>query len=134
MTSTEQDWARGLSQSAPTPLGWEPINIQAIFSMGQDWMVTLKAATNTTVVWPAETVITASVYPANTDTSKPVTQWTAEFSVVAAIENNVVYIKVPYTQTDTVENGAIIIIAVTYPNTPTNDHYNWAIGTVVRRD
>jgi hypothetical protein len=135
VTSTEQLWARGLAVQDPTPLGWQPLDIVAVFSMGQDWIVTLQPVSNTTAdIWPDGTTIVVNCYAANTNTALPLAQWPLEFAWAAVITDNTVYIKASSTATDTVEDGALIRIMVSFPNTPSSDDYCWAKGVVQRRD
>jgi hypothetical protein len=116
----------------PVPLGWSPININPIFSRGQDWLVTIVQPS--TYAWPDDTTITVSVYSSTTNTSLPITDWVEEFRWDATISGNTVYIKAPYTDTDQVEAGALMRVYVSIPDTPDADNYVWLRGTVTRRD
>lgn len=118
-------------------VGWTPISIEPILSMGQDWEVTIKPALgSTTPVWPVGATVTAYIYPPGTDTHLPVAQWTQLYAWQGTIssDQNTVTFKGPYTQSDLVPAGALMRIRVVLPNIPTNDNFTWCSGTVVRND
>ena len=133
--TTVTPWARGLAAEEPTALGWEPLEITAVFSRGQDWIVTLQPnVTTTATIWPDGTQITVTIYAATTDTTQPLDTWPVEYTWPATVTGNTVYLKAAYADTDTVEANALIRIHVTLPNTPTDDNYTWAAGYVRRDD
>lgn len=138
MTSVEQLWARGISVQEPTPLGWEPIAITAIFSKGQDWIVALQPTSTPAVpVWPTGATITVNIYSSTTDTSMPLSQWPLECSEAATIEGNTVYARIPSSTCDTVECGALIRVMVSLPDAldaDQSDEFCWLRGLVSRRD
>lgn len=106
MTTVEQLWARSLSLQEPTPLGWEPREVTAIFSRGADWIVTFSATSPGNAVWPDGTTMTVNIFAADTDTDLLADLWPLEYTWAASIDGNAVAIRAPYDDTDTVENGA----------------------------
>lgn len=116
-------------------LGWKPIAIQPILSKGQDWIVTIKPQPGqASPVWPVGTMVSAVIYPGDTDKSKPLETWTVLYTWAADIDGDDLYFKGPQEDSDEIETGAWMYIRVSYPNTPTTDDYTYAKGRVTRDD
>jgi hypothetical protein len=119
----------------PVELGWEPIPVTVLLSMGQDWIIQLVPQPGSpSPLYPVGTTATVYVYPATTDTTQPVTSWTQLDAWPGIFNGDNVVWKVESSVTDLIPTGALIRIRIAYVNTPTPDTFNWAKGTVQRND
>lgn len=120
--------------TTPIKVGWDPIQIEPIFSYGQDWIATFVPTENAeTPVFPAGTTVTARMYTdAKLETiaaGAPLKTWPC------AIVDDTVRVHVEAADgPNTAARGNYIRISVVYPGTPLVDPYIWVTGKVSRRD
>ena len=113
-------------------LGWRPLEITPIFSLGQDWIVTLEPTPDSvTPVYPSGTHVYARIYAdAKRETllAAPLREWEGQ-----VVGDNVVF-HVEAAETDTVLGKQYMRIMIIYPGTPVQDPFCWAHGKVERDD
>lgn len=132
MTSLNE-WASGLASQPPIPVGWEPIQISAWFSWGQDWIATINADDDT-FVWPTGTTATLSCYAPGADTTQPPSTWTSLFVQSGVVSGASIYFKVEAINADKAAAGSLVRITLAIPNVAEgdDDDYTWAVGVVNR--
>lgn len=113
-------------------LGWRPLEITPIFSLGQDWIVTLEPAEGSaSPAYPSGTRVYASIFADNrfeTLQGDPLTEWEG-----AIVGDNVVF-HVEHVEVDQIRSKQYMRIMIDYPGTPVRDPFCWAKGRVVRDD
>lgn len=115
--------------------GWEPIAVTVLLSSGQDWIVQLVPQPGSpSPLYPDGTTAAVYIYPATTDTTTPSSGWTVLDTWDATFDGDNVVWKVESSVVDAIPTGALVRIRISYPNTPTNDLYTWAKGSVLRDD
>jgi hypothetical protein len=120
----------------PPTAGWAPLPITPVFSLGEDWIVTL-APSDSAFAWPTGATVTAGVYAplAGRTPGVPPAYGAPLFSYDGQIQpDNSVYFKAESADCDQVPAGSIMRVMVALPNTPSSDDYCWAQGKVSRRD
>lgn len=113
-------------------LGWRPLDITPIFSLGQDWIVTLEPTPGSvTPVYPSGTHVYARIYAdtkRETLLAPPLTEWEGQI-----VGDNVVF-HVEATQVDLILPKQYMRIMIVYPGIPVSDPFCWAHGKVERDD
>lgn len=114
-------------------LGWRPIEITPVFSLGQDWIITLEPeGTYESPVYPTGTTVTARIYADSKLTTlkaPPMQEWPGE------IDGDLVHF---HTEADvgpdTVDAKRYMRIMIVYPGEPLINPFCWAHGKVERDD
>ena len=111
-------------------LGWRPLSVTPVFSLGQDWIVTLAPMEGAvSPVYPNGTTVRADLYPNDKSLEDgPFKVWDG------VVDGDLVKFHVEHDEVDDVPSRAYMRIMIVYPGTPVRDPFCWAKGRVVRDD
>lgn len=114
-------------------LGWKPIPCIVQLSAGSGWNCTIEPSDPPAPQpdYPVGTTVVAKIYPADTDVSTPIEDWTELASWDATVTTDTITFAIAKSETAPIPEGSLARIFLTEPGIPP---YQYLSGKVDRID